>query len=62
MDINFLELDIATLRKNVTSKNGITFEALKIFEKNDLGCIVDKAVKANINRAKELTKEFSDSL
>ncbi|MED7787466.1 pyrroline-5-carboxylate reductase [Francisella sp. 19X1-34] len=54
--------DIATLRKNVTSKNGITFEALKVFEENDLGCIVDKAIKANINRAKELTKEFDDSL
>jgi pyrroline-5-carboxylate reductase len=54
--------DIATLRKNVTSKNGITFEALKTFEKFDLGGIVDKAIKANMDRAKELTKEFSDSL
>ncbi|WP_150466621.1 pyrroline-5-carboxylate reductase [Francisella sp. SYW-9] len=54
--------DIATLRKNVTSKNGITFEALKTFESFDLGGIVDKAVKANMNRAKELTQEFSKSL
>ncbi|ASG68568.1 pyrroline-5-carboxylate reductase [Francisella halioticida] len=54
--------DIATLRKNVTSKKGITFEALKTFEKFDLGNIVDKAIQSNINRAKELTKEFSDSI
>ncbi|MED7819429.1 MULTISPECIES: pyrroline-5-carboxylate reductase [unclassified Francisella] len=54
--------DIANLRKNVTSKKGITFEALKTFEKYDLGSIVDKAIQANIDRAKELTKEFSSSL
>lgn len=54
--------DIATLRKNVTSKNGITFEALQTFEKFDLGDIVDRAIQANTDRAKELTQEFSDNL
>lgn len=54
--------DIATLRKNVTSKNGITFEALETFKKFDLGNIVDKAIQANTDRAKELTREFSSNL
>lgn len=54
--------DISTLRKNVTSKKGITYEALHTFEKFDLKNTVDKAVKANIDRAKELAKEFSNSI
>ncbi|QIV96454.1 pyrroline-5-carboxylate reductase [Allofrancisella inopinata] len=53
---------IETLRKNVTSKKGITAEALKVFEDFGLEAIVDKAIKANIRRSQELTKEFGEAL
>ncbi|QIV94099.1 pyrroline-5-carboxylate reductase [Allofrancisella frigidaquae] len=53
---------IETLRKNVTSKKGITAEALKVFEDFGLEVIVDKAIKANIRRSQELTKEFGEAL
>lgn len=36
------------LRKNVTSKKGITCEALDTFEKFDFGGIVYKVIQANI--------------
>ena len=51
---------IAKLRKNVTSKKGITAEALNVFEQSDLSRIVEDAINANINRAKEISKELSD--
>ncbi|WP_432772965.1 pyrroline-5-carboxylate reductase [Francisella salimarina] len=54
--------DMATLRKNVTSKKGITFEALFTFERLDFGGTVDKAIQANINRAEELSQEFSSQI
>ncbi|KEI34696.1 pyrroline-5-carboxylate reductase [Francisella sp. W12-1067] len=53
---------IETLRKNVTSKKGITAEALKVFEDFGLEVIVDKAIKANIRRSQELAKEFGEAL
>ncbi|MBK2026349.1 pyrroline-5-carboxylate reductase [Francisella philomiragia] len=54
--------DMATLRKNVTSKKGITFEALYTFEKFDLGGIIDDAIQANITRAGQLAQEFSSEI
>ncbi|KAJ4026001.1 hypothetical protein NW758_014314 [Fusarium oxysporum] len=44
------------LRKNVTSPNGTTHAALVSFENSGLKEIVDKAVKAAADRAKELGK------
>jgi len=44
----------AELRRDVTSKGGTTERAIEIFEKNDLPCIVAKAVQAAYRRAKEL--------
>ena len=49
---------IGTLRENVTSKKGITAEALDVFEKANLARIVDNAIDANIARAKEISKEL----
>ncbi|GAB4222121.1 MAG: pyrroline-5-carboxylate reductase [Francisella sp.] len=54
--------DITTLRKNVTSKKGITYEALNIFEQYKLDEIIDKAIQSNINRGQELSLEFSKSI
>ena len=54
--------DLQTLRENVTSKKGITAEALKVFADFNLGEIVDKAIQANIDRSKELSKEFQMQL
>ncbi|AJC49579.1 pyrroline-5-carboxylate reductase [Allofrancisella guangzhouensis] len=53
---------IEILRESITSKKGITSEALKIFEESNLRGIVDKAIKANIKRSKELTNEFDGIL
>jgi pyrroline-5-carboxylate reductase len=44
----------AQLRKNVTSPNGTTQEALQSFEASGFAEIVDKAVKAAMARAEEL--------
>ncbi|MEY8702920.1 pyrroline-5-carboxylate reductase family protein, partial [Francisella philomiragia] len=54
--------DMATLRKNVTSKKGITFEALCTFERFSLGEIIDNAIQANITRAQQLAQEFSSEI
>lgn len=53
---------ISTLRKNITSKNGITYEALKSFEMARFGDIVDNAICANIDRSEELSKEFAKTI
>ena len=47
-------LDAATLRKNVTSPNGTTAAALKVFSDSDLAGIVKNAMTAAKNRAQEL--------
>jgi pyrroline-5-carboxylate reductase len=44
----------AELRRNVTSKGGTTERAIEVFEKSNLAGIVAKAVKAALQRAKEL--------
>ena len=43
-----------TLRDNVTSKGGVTFEALKVFEEKGLGIIIEEALKAAHKRTMEL--------
>jgi pyrroline-5-carboxylate reductase len=45
------------LRQRVTSKGGITAEALKIFEQKKFGAIVESAIQAAHKRAKELGLE-----
>ncbi len=47
-------LDVATLRKNVTSPKGTTAAALEVFSNNDLENIIFKAMSAAKNRAQEL--------
>ena len=47
-------LDAATLRKNVTSPNGTTAAALKVFSDSDLSGIVKDAMSAAQKRAQEL--------
>lgn len=42
------------LREMVTSPQGTTAEALKVFERRGLGTMIDEAVKAAYHRAKEL--------
>ena len=42
------------LRERVTSPQGTTAEALKVFERDGLGTMMDEAVKAAYHRAKEL--------
>ncbi|MDE4969752.1 pyrroline-5-carboxylate reductase family protein, partial [Francisella tularensis] len=51
--------NMSDLRKNVTSKKGITYEALNIFEQFNIGGIVDKAIQANIARAQQLAIELT---
>jgi pyrroline-5-carboxylate reductase len=47
-------VDAATLRKNVTSPNGTTAAALKVFSDNNLEKIVADAMAAAKNRSQEL--------
>lgn len=44
------------LRKKVTSKNGVTESAIKVFDKMKLKKIISDAVKAAYSRAKELNQ------
>lgn len=53
------DLPIAQLRANVTSKKGITEQALAVFEQEGLRAMVAKAMKASYDRAKELAVELS---
>jgi pyrroline-5-carboxylate reductase len=43
-----------TLRNNVTSKGGVTFEALKVLEENKLSSIIEDAIDAALKRNNEL--------
>jgi pyrroline-5-carboxylate reductase len=47
------------LRKNVTSPNGTTHAALVTFDKLGFGDIIDKGVKAAVDRSIELGKPAS---
>ena len=48
------EQDPKTLRENVTSKGGVTFEALKVLEENQLSTIMERAIDAALKRNSEL--------
>ncbi|MDR0806771.1 MAG: pyrroline-5-carboxylate reductase [Enterobacteriaceae bacterium] len=52
------QLDIATLRQQVTSKGGTTAEALRVFNENALPQIVASAMQAAITRAAEMEKSL----
>ncbi len=51
------DVDIATLRKKVTSPNGTTERALLSFQSDDLHSIVNNAMQACAQRAHELSEE-----
>lgn len=51
-------LSLATLRENVTSKGGTTAQALAVFEQGGLATLVDEAMQAVIQRAKEMEKSL----
>jgi len=44
----------ATLRENVTSPKGMTYEGLKVFSESDLNGLVARAMKAARDRSREL--------
>lgn len=48
------DLGPEVLRENVTSKNGVTYEALEIFKDNNLQTIFDKAIDRAYDRCIEL--------
>jgi len=51
-------IDISTLREQVTSKGGTTAEALSTFNEHQLSDIVAKAMQAAVSRAEEMEKLF----
>src|SRR5690606_5757630 len=57
--LNHSSEDISKLISQVTSKGGITIEAIRIYEENKLDLISSVALEAALNRSNELTKEFS---
>ena len=50
------ELELSTLREQVTSKGGTTAEALRTFNEHHLSDIVSKAMQAAVQRAEEMEK------
>ncbi|WP_026957708.1 pyrroline-5-carboxylate reductase [Aliagarivorans taiwanensis] len=52
------DLDLATLRANVTSKGGTTAEAIRVFQEQQLEQIVANAMDAAIARALEMESLF----
>ena len=52
------DIDISTLREQVTSKGGTTAEALRSFNENKLTEIVATAMQAAVSRAEEMEKLF----
>lgn len=52
------DVDLATLRSNVTSKGGTTAEAIRVFEEQDLRTTIDSAMTAAVARAEEMEKLF----
>lgn len=52
------DIDISTLREQVTSKGGTTAEALRTFNEHQLSDIVAKAMQAAVTRAEEMEKLF----
>ncbi|MCG3759841.1 pyrroline-5-carboxylate reductase [Vibrio cincinnatiensis] len=52
------EIELATLREQVTSKGGTTAEAIRTFNEHQLSDIVAKAMRAAVARAQEMEKLF----
>lgn len=52
------DVDLETLRLNVTSKGGATAEAIRVFEEQDLANTVDQAMQAAVSRAEAMEKLF----
>ncbi len=52
------DVDVAELRKRVTSPNGTTQAAIESFEKNGIHSVVEKAMRAAFVRSEELAKEL----
>jgi len=52
------QLDLATLRAQVTSKGGTTAEAIRTFEEQDLAGLVARAMQAAVRRAEEMEQMF----
>ena len=52
------EVDLATLRQQVTSKGGTTAEAIRTFEEQGLRDTVSQAMQAAISRAEAMEKQF----
>lgn len=52
------EIQLSTLREQVTSKGGTTAEALRTFNEHQLHDIVAKAMQAAVSRAEEMEKLF----
>ncbi|RXJ72291.1 pyrroline-5-carboxylate reductase [Veronia nyctiphanis] len=52
------ETTLETLRSQVTSKGGTTAEAIKVFNDKQLSETVSEAMKAAVNRAKEMESLF----
>lgn len=50
--------DVSELRRSVTSPNGTTAAAIRVFEKGKLKQLFDDAVSAAFQRAQELAKEI----
>jgi pyrroline-5-carboxylate reductase len=51
--------NISQLRKNITSPNGTTEQALNSFEANDIDQVVDQAMEACITRSNEMATLFA---
>ena len=52
-------VDIAELRRRVTSPNGTTEQAIKTFQQGNLQGLVDKSMKAAVKRAQEMAKKLA---
>lgn len=52
------ELELSTLRAQVTSKGGTTAKAIETFQQGQLENLVEKAMQASIDRAKEMSDLF----
>ncbi|TQE42306.1 pyrroline-5-carboxylate reductase [Aggregatibacter actinomycetemcomitans] len=52
------QLDLATLRQNVTSKGGTTAAALNVFNQRQFNDIVQQAMQACMARSKEMETLF----
>jgi len=53
--------DISQLRKNITSPNGTTEQALNSFEANEIDQFVDQAMQACITRSNEMATLFAST-